>query len=69
MGVKWVGAILIVVVVIYLKQFIELMQGDPGGEQEKLVVQVIENAINEYVIQEPTTEVQVVNNTINGNTI
>ena len=40
-----------------------------NGEQEKLVVQVIDNAINEYVVQEPTTEAQVVNNTINTNTI
>ena len=69
MGVKWIGAILIIIVAVYLKQFIELMQGDPNGEQEKLVVQVIDNAINEYVVQEPTTEAQVVNNTINTNTI
>lgn len=64
MGVKFVGAILIIVLAIYLKQFIELMQGDPGGEQEKMVVQVIDNAVNEYAVPKYDNNSQINNNIV-----
>lgn len=61
-GVKLIGIVLVFLLLYYLIMFMNLMLGDPGGIQEQMVVNIIDNTAERYI---PSTD----NQTITDNSV